>query len=189
MGCTRDNIIIKTKTKGLALEVTKLFGEILKEDLFYDDFILEEDEIEEEDGEFVLMIDEEPLFAMWDAGSQIDYFVKEFIKRFPNDYFFVEDEASFNNCGDTTIYRYEYDEKKQELHLTTAFSDSYSLCMCPECEEDFEEEFVFLEDCLDEGYNEEETFVCPYCGEKFKYDVTIVREVFKLEDFDKEEEI
>lgn len=178
MGCTRDYVNINLKTKEMAETALKLFAELLKEDLYGDFFDINYINIEEKENGFWFYIDEEPLFKTWDAGEQIKYFVEEFVKKFPDEPFYLDDTESFNNCGDTTYYEYKYDEKLKELTIRTVYSEwGEGLYDCPECEECFEEALVYLE-----NYEEGKTYICPECGAEIMFDAKETIEKIKLED-------
>ena len=76
-----------------------------------------------------------------------------------------------------------HDEKNKELTIRTVFAEFDSLYMCPECEEDFEEALVYIED-----YKKGETYTCPYCGETITFDATECITKIKLEEFNNKKE-
>lgn len=180
MGCTRDTINMIVKSKEMAEKAMKLFNEVLKDELYFH-FEIEEDDIREEDDCFIIEIDEEPLFLTWEGNEQVAFFVKEFILQNPKESFYLENTTSFSNCGDTNYYEYTYDEKNKELTIRTVFAEFDSLYMCPECEEDFEEALVYIED-----YKKGETYTCPYCGETITFDAAECITKIKLEEFNNE---
>lgn len=178
MGCTHDYVNINLKTREMAETALELFAELLEEDLYGSFFDIDEIDIEEKEDGFWIHIDEEPLFNSWEEGEQIEYFVKEFVKRYPDEYFYLDDTASFNNCGDTTYYEYRYDEKVKELTIRTVWAEDGGLYICPECEEDFDgEALVYIED-----YKEGEIYTCPHCDAEITFDAEESIEKIKLED-------
>lgn len=82
MGCSHDCININLKTEEMTKKAIRLFGELLEEDLKTRFFNDDEMNIKETEDGLWFYIDEEPLFNNWDAGESINYFVKEFIKRY-----------------------------------------------------------------------------------------------------------
>ena len=184
MGCSHDCININLKTEEMAKNAIRLFGELLEEDLEKDlksrFFHVDEMNMKETEDGFWFYIDEEPLFNNWDSGENINYFVKEFIKRYSDEYFYLSNTTTFNNCGDTTYCKYEYDEKNKELTIKTVYSEwGDGLYDCPECQEDFDgEALVYIED-----YEDGKTYLCPNCHAEVTFDAEQYVEKIKLEDF------
>ena len=179
MGCSCSNINVNVKTKERAIELIKLFSELLEDDLYCSLLELNEDDIKKSDDGFWFYIDEEPLFAVADDYELVNYFVKEVIKRFPNEYLYLEHIISFNNCGDTTYCEYRYDEQNKILNLKVVYAEEGDgLYICPECDEDFEgEPLVYIED-----YKEGETYICPFCGAEITFDAEETIEKISLEE-------
>ena len=115
MGCSHDKVWINLKTKEMAERTIKIFKELLKEDLYCDFFDVEIDIKENKDG-FWIYIDEMPLFN-YEGGEEIDYFVKEFIKIYPNEYFYLTNMTSSSSCGDTTYNEFKYNYCKKFLNV------------------------------------------------------------------------
>lgn len=177
MGCTCDYVNINLKTREMAETALKLFAELLEEDLYGSFFDIDEIDIEEKEDGFWVRFEEEPLFNTWDDGEQIKLFVKEFIKKFPDEPFYLDNTTSFNNCGDTYYYEYIYDENKKQLTIRTIYSEDSGLYYCPECEEYFDDPLVYIDE-----YKKGETYTCPECGAEIEYDADETIQKIKLED-------
>lgn len=179
MGCSHSNINVNVKTKERAMVLINLFSEILEDYLYDSKFKIFEDEIKKDENGFWFYIDESPLFVVADDYDFVNYFVKESIKRFPNEYLYLEHIISFNNCGDTTYCEYKYDEQNKILTLRTVYAEEGDgLYICPECDEDFEgEPLVYIED-----YKKGETYICPICGAEITFDAEERIEIISLEE-------
>jgi DNA-directed RNA polymerase subunit RPC12/RpoP len=177
----KNCIVIKIKSKEIALEAIKLFSEYLKDKLNYDfSNISNNDNINIKKGKytFYINIDAKQLFNTLDYLDSLNAFVNDFIKQYPNDIFYLENIETFNNKNYTRYMEYKYDKNKKELTRKIICSKvgdgSYN---CPECKKSFkEQESVYLLD-----YDKDKNYVCPHCETIINFDIKKNIEIIKLD--------
>ena len=178
MGCTCEIINFSVNSRETMLELIDLFNSTMIEEFYDLDFKLKRENIKQHENEFWIYIDEEPLFACYECGEQVTDFVKKFIKEHPDNKIFADYHCTFSNCGDATYIRYIYNPESKELEIKSLFGEDSGLYMCPECEEEFEDALMELED-----YDPNKRFECPACGAEISLEVSQDIKVVALNDF------
>ena len=158
MGCTNDVINARLKTKEDIKTFITEFNNILNDDLYYDEYDVKDIEIEEELNGYHIFFENEPMFCTADGGDITEYFIKEFVKKYPDIHFSMDYFCSYSNCGDVLFIEYEYNGNNTIL-VKQKNAEQEGIYMCAECEEDFDEPLVFFDE-----YNENEEYICPECG-------------------------
>ena len=169
---------IKLKKEEYAKKFSELWNEILGEGDYLDNFDEETDIFslfKEEDGEYSLCMEEEPLFACDEEGDQVDLMIKAFIQAIPNVELEAEYTCTFDNCSDAFYKAYQYSNNKLSIH--DAYSEYGEGYECPECDVDLD---VCLIKLSPEMY--EDGFVCPHCGEQIDYEANVNEYVIDLID-------
>jgi DNA-directed RNA polymerase subunit RPC12/RpoP len=177
----KNCIVIKIKSKEIALEAIKLFSEYLKDKLNYDfSNISNNDNINIKKGKytFYINIDAKQLFNTLDYLDSLNAFVNDFIKLYPDTFFYLKNTESFYDKNNVKYMEYNYDKKKKELTRKIIYSKvgdgSYN---CPECKKSFkEQESVYLLD-----YDKDKNYVCPHCETIINFDVKKNIEIIKLD--------
>ena len=167
MGCTTDVINAKFKKEEDIKLFIDLFNEILKDDLYYDEYDLEDIKIEKEEDEYHIFFENEPMFYTADGIEITKHFVKEFVSAYPEIHFSMDYFCSYSNCGDVNLTEYSY-SGNNKIFVKETYSDQEGIYMCEECEEDFDEPLVFFDE-----YDENVDYLCPECGAKNTLDVGI----------------
>ena len=115
MGCSCDIINITVESEEIAQHALDIFNEVLKDRLYddetikMDDLVCTNESIPKFDYKWTTFcIEGEPLFSSYEEDACIDDFVRAFIEKMPENRIDVEQETTFNNCGEINVYKYIY---------------------------------------------------------------------------------
>ena len=175
MGCTNENVTFICKTKKEIHQMIDLFNDILKDELYYGKYDLEDSEIEETEDGFSLNFEEMPLLCGYEEGTQIEDFAVEYAKKYPDKDFTIYYLCTFSNCGDALDIEIIYSAKDKKISIRKLYGEYAGIEFCSECEETFDETLVYLE-----NYDPNETYICPYCGAKLTLDVSKITKEIQL---------
>ena len=169
MGCTYDVINAKVKNMDDAKKFIDFFNNFFKDDLYFQDYEIDESFIteNEETNELWINIDEEPLFRMMSGEESIELFVENFSKKHPKLSYYLNYICTYNNCSDAFYMEVNYDGDNK-IKLRKVWADDEGIFMCPKCEEDFEEALCYIDD-----FEEDKVYTCPFCGADIEYQVEI----------------
>lgn len=168
MGCTYDVVSARFNNKDDAKKFLEAFNEILRDDFYDSDFDAIVGHIHKTDeyGREHIMMDVEPMFKLAEGCEIMEYFAVEFAKRYPEIKFHIFYECTYNNCPDAIIAEFDYDGDGI-IKFKGTYGEDSGIYMCPECEAEFDEALVYLDD-----YNPNEKYFCPECGEEIEFDVS-----------------
>lgn len=161
MGCTRDIINAELKNKECREDFIAFFEEYLKEEFYF------KKEWQERFYEFRgkenekqwFYVDCEPLFRRANGNELIELLAIEFAKKYPENDFYISYYCTFSNCGDVIDMDFYYVSNKNEITIKETYGDDNAINYCEECDAEFDEPLVYLED-----YDDNETYTCPECG-------------------------
>lgn len=161
MSCTFSMLDIKVSGEEQVEIISRLFCEVLSDELYSpyyepeDVFGAEEGDLE---GEYLLHIEDEPLFARGHCIEGINQLVLEFLKTVPDaDGFEADYFSSYDSPCDAARMHYEYGGGV--LRVIELYSE-YSGFVCGECDAEVEYEDVDLE--FGEG------ICCTDCGAEYE---------------------
>lgn len=179
MGCTNDFVHVTLKNRSYLESFLNEFYGFFKDYLYDKNYQIHPTCIFSASpiSECYIDINEEPLFKMDESGAQVDLFIKEYVKKYPDvdiSMFYTGEEL---DCDGAIHIKYEYNSQTKKLNIEKRTADCTSIRYCPECDEDFEEAIAYLDEHI-----EGQTYRCPVCGADIEYDVDFSTEIIKLED-------
>ena len=180
MGCSYDVFTGVLKQDCYVPNFIEMWNSVLEDDL-YDHFAeMTLNNFEKDvNGDNSFGIDSEPLFCTMENGYQVEIFLKEFFKKYPDAEFYGEYECTFNNCGDMCIKYFTY--KDGVIHVRSLYSEEPYIEECPECGYEGEDgdELFSMHD-----WKEDKPFICKKCGCKMEMDVGV--DEYDINIFDKD---
>ena len=183
MGCSFDRIGITIDKKENIKTFVEIFNREMEEHLYCgSDQYINEEEFEEEFFGYYLQIEEEPIFAIMEAGAQLIDVVYPYLEAVPDCEFSLWFEATYNNCGAINYTEYKY--KDHVLKIVDKDSEESGIGYCPECEWDIYEDDDCDEDslCTIDEWDPNEGYKCPQCGAALEWDVCINERVLRMVD-------
>lgn len=166
MECICDTININLKNIKDVEIFIDFFNEIMMEDLYDENFILDKSFVF--NGEKIwISIQEEPLFRKTECGAQVEYLFKKFAQKYPDITFYGDYSCTYNNCNDVLFITYNYGEDGK-IKIREMGADNKGLFMCSECKEEFDDALVYIDE-----YEIDKTYECPFCKAQLKFNVCV----------------
>ena len=158
MGCTYDVINVKLNNLNDAVIFINIFNQVLKNDFYFKDFKVEDDSIEDNGSEVLINIEGEPLFAHAEGVELCECLIKEFVRIHPTINIQLDYSCTYSNCGEALYAKFDYC-KSNIINVKIISADYDGIFWCEECDEEFEEALLYIED-----YEDGKTCICPNCG-------------------------
>lgn len=166
MGCTHEIINMHFQKRNVAKNMIEMFNDFFKSKLYYSSMKLNYEDIKYEEDVYKIVIDQEPLFTIYDCGMQVQELIIEFLKKYPNIIFYVDYTCTFSNCGDCLYI--EYHCENNNIKIKEMYGNDMGLYFCPECEEEFDDALMYIED-----YVPNKKYICPYCKKEISLEVNV----------------